>query len=290
MAVNSSTYVTYSTPEQPRLQRTTIRAIETVTGKLKLQRLYRQYRDEKARPDRCSESFFDAALRLLEVEVRYDLAALARIPDDRPVLFIANHPYGVVDGIILCWLALKVRPDVKVMANSVLCRAPEAKPHVLPIEFSGTAEGNAVTIESRRRALDTLLAGGSIAIFPAGGVATATSFFKGPAYDLPWISYTARLVRAARPVIIPIYFSGQNSRLFQIASRVSPTLRLSLYCHETVRRIGRPVDVTIGDPISHEKVADLKPRENLVAELRSRTFALAGRPEVDWMQSVTLPK
>ncbi|WP_419911204.1 lysophospholipid acyltransferase family protein [Hoeflea sp.] len=288
--MSSSTYVTYSTPDQPRLQRTTIRAIESLTGKMKLQRLYRQYRDERDLPEYRHESFFDAALRLLEINVRYNEAALARIPSDRPVLFIANHPYGVVDGIILCWLALKVRPDVKVMANSVLCRAPEAKPHVLPIEFSGTAEGNATTITSRRRALDTLLDGGSIAIFPAGGVATASSIFKGPAYDLPWISYTARLVHAARPLIVPIYFAGQNSRMFQIASLLSPTLRLSLYCHETVRRIGKPVDVVIGDPIADNKVAELKPRETLVAELRSRTFALAGRPEIDWMQSVTLPK
>lgn len=282
-------YVSYSSSDQTRLQRATIVTIEKLTGQKKLQKRYNRYRRELNRPERRDENFFDAAIRLLELDVQFDAERLAKIPKTGPVLFIANHPFGVVDGLVLTWLTLKARPDVKVLATSVLCGAPEARPFLLPIDFSGTARGNAVTIESRRKALESLQEDGAVAIFPGGGVATALSPFGDRAFDLKWISYTARLVQRAKPTIVPIYFDGQNSRAFQLASHLSPLLRTSLFCHEAARLIGKSLSVAIGEPLTHDQFADHNNREAIVEELRDHTFALAGRPHVDWTQSVQIP-
>ena len=135
----------YSTADQPRLQRVVIQAIEKIGGQGKLKKIY----EEHQRSVKVGESFFAAALRLLKMKVEYDAEALARTPTEGPVLFIANHPYGVLDGITLTWLAAKVRPDTKVLANDVLCQAPEAAENLLPVAFAPTREARETNVRSR---------------------------------------------------------------------------------------------------------------------------------------------
>ncbi|MEP4430561.1 MAG: lysophospholipid acyltransferase family protein, partial [Hyphomicrobiales bacterium] len=200
----------------------------------------------------------------------------------------ANHPYGVLDGIVLTWLAMQVRPEVKVLANSVLNQAQEIRPHLLPIDFSTSKEAVATTIASRGMALAALKQGDAIGIFPGGGVSTSPQPMKGPALDLEWIPFTARLIHQSQATVVPIYFSGQNSRLFQLASHISPTLRLSLIFHETVRRMGTSIKIRIGDPIQYDEISDMRDRDALVKYLRKMTFALAARPEIDWMKATKL--
>ena len=286
---DAESLLSYAVPGQTRHQRAIIKAIESISGHPRLKHLYNRYRSERDSPKYGHETFFDSALRLMDVDVRYDPAMLDRVPLDKPVVFIANHPFGVIDGIILTWLALKVRPDTKVVTNNALCRSPDVQPYCLPVDFAGTPEGNATTIATRRAATSALANGGAIAIFPAAGVATKTPPFLSPARDLPWIGFTARLVSAPNTWVVPVHFSGQNSLLFHVASRFGQTLRLSMFCRETVRKIGKPVDVTIGAPIAPEDLAAVGDRTALVAELRRRTFDLAGRPDVDWMKTADLP-
>ena len=82
---------------------------------------------ENQRHPRAGESFFGAAVRKLDLDVRYDADALARIPTTGPVVIVANHPYGVLDGIVISWLVEKVRRDFVVLTNAVLMRAPEVR-------------------------------------------------------------------------------------------------------------------------------------------------------------------
>ena len=135
----------YSTSDQPVLQRAVIQAIEKIGGQRKLKKLYFQH--QKSVQD--GENFFGAAIRLLRLNVIYDEAELALTPTTGPVLFIANHPYGVMDGITLTWLATKVRPDTKVLANDVLCQAPEATNNLLPVAFAPTREARETNVNSR---------------------------------------------------------------------------------------------------------------------------------------------
>ena len=266
----------YSTADQPVFQRAVIQAIEKIGGQRKLKKLYLQHQKNL----KNGENFFDSAVRLLRMKVEYDEQALAATPATGPVLFISNHPYGVLDGITLTWLATKVRPDTKVLANDVLCQAPEAAANLLPVAFAPTREARETNVQSRIAAQAWLRDGHAIGIFPGGGVSTSEKPLKGPAVDLPWAPFTAKLLRQSKATVVPVFFAGQNSRLFQLASHLSLTLRLSLVFRETARRIGSRLKVRVGAPIPFAELAHLEDRDELVAELRKRTFDLARAEDV----------
>jgi putative hemolysin len=266
----STVKFSYSTTEQPLAQRLVIQLIEKLSGQRRLKRLYERYRS-------CGshEDFLSAAIRLLELDVQYDRAALDHVPKTGPVLFVANHPYGVLDGIMLSWLATRARNDVKVLAHAILCQAPETRGLLLPINFGETAEARRITLGSRIEAQAWLKAGHALGIFPAGGVSFSHSPLRGTAVDLAWAPFTVKLARMARAAIIPVYFAGQNSRLFQIASHVSMTLRTSLLFHETARHIGRSLEVRIGRPIAFDDLPSRASRDEVVNLLRRQTYSLA---------------
>jgi putative hemolysin len=267
----------YSTPEQPALQRAVIQTIEKFGGQRKLKKLYVQHQKSVA----AGENFFAAALRLLKMNIDFDAAALALTPAAGPVIFVSNHPYGVLDGITLTWLATKVRPDTKVLANDVLCQAPEAAANLLPVAFAPTRAARETNVKSRLAAQSWLREGHAVGIFPGGGVSTSERPLKGPAVDLPWAPFTAKLLSMSKATVVPVFFVGQNSRLFQLASHLSLTLRLSLVFRETARRIGSKLKVRIGRPIPFSDVAHIEDRTELVMELRKRIFGLAQSGDVD---------
>ena len=265
----------YAVATDPPVKRGLIRLVEKATGQPVLKRLYLE---NKHHP-RPAESFFAAAVRSLALDVVYDAAALARIPREGPVVFVANHPYGVLDGIVISWLVQKVRPDFVVLTNAVLLRAEEVRDFVLPIDFSDTPEARAINVRSRAAARAQLEKGGAVVIFPAGGVSTAPDRLgRRPAVDAPWQPFAAQLIQRARASVVPIWFGGQNSRLFQIASHISLTLRLSLLFHEVKHRMGTTLAVGIGAPIAFDELAAIRDRQALADELRARTYALAFDP------------
>jgi len=266
----------YAAPEDPPVKRGLIRIIEKSTGQPKLKKIY----IDNQRHPRQGESFWQAAVRCLDLDVRYEAVALSKAPRTGPVVFVANHPYGVLDGIVISWLVEQVRSDFRVLTNAVLMRAPEVRVFVLPIDFSETDEARRTNLESRAAAREHLGRGGALVVFPAGGVSTAPDRFgRKPAVDARWQPFVAQLVQRFRAPVVPIWFGGQNSRLFQIASHLSLTLRLSLIFHEVRSRIGASFPVAIGAPIAFADLAGIKDRQRFADELRARTYALAeGQP------------
>ena len=262
----------YATASDPAVKRGLIRLVEKATGQPRLKRLYVQ---NQLSP-RPSESFWQAAVRSLALDVRYDAAALARIPRTGPLVVVANHPYGVLDGIVVSWLVEKVRSDFAVLTNAVLMRAPEVRSFVLPIDFSDTEEARSTNLASRAAARAMLEAGGAVVVFPAGGVSTAPDRLgRKPAVDARWQPFVSQLIQRSKATVAPIWFGGQNSRLFQIASHVSQTLRISLILHEVKARIGADLPVAVGAPIPFEDIAAIKDRQALADHLRALTYALA---------------
>jgi putative hemolysin len=262
----------YAALTDPPVKRKLIQLVERATGQPKLKRLYLDSR----RDPRPSESFWATAVRALSLNVLYDASALERLPHTGPTVFVANHPYGVLDGLVISWLVQQVRSDFLVLTNAVLLRAEEVRDYVLPIDFSESPEARAMNVASRAAARAHLAKGGAVVVFPAGAVSTAPDRLgRLPAVDAPWQPFVAQLIQRSRATVVPIWFGGQNSRLFQIASHVSQTLRLSLLFHEVRSRIGTSLPAAIGAPIPFEAIADIKDRQAMADHLRARTYALS---------------
>jgi putative hemolysin len=117
------------------------------------------------RHPRVGETFWDAAVRQLELHVDYAETRLRSIPAAGPVVVVANHPFGVLDGIVLGHLVGKVRPDFKVLTHSALCRVTELQPYLLPIDFAQTPAATATNLRSRAEALSWLCNGGVLVVF-----------------------------------------------------------------------------------------------------------------------------
>ena len=257
---------TYSMPEDAPWRRGVIHAIEQITGKPRLWRLYSEY---CAGP--VSDDFFVEAIDRLGLKPTLDRRALGRIPREGPLVVVANHPFGVVDGLVLGYLLSQVRRDFRIVVNSVLYRLPELQPFLLPIDFAETREARATNIATRRQALKDLKNDRAIAIFPGGAVATATSPL-GRAEDPEWKPFVGRLVQEGGATVVPVFFEGQNSRLFQVASQFSMTLRMGLLFHEVVNKMNRPVRVSIGSPLTPAQLAHFEDRRALTDHLRGLTY------------------
>jgi putative hemolysin len=278
MATDTVDTFSYAEADDPRLKRFIIRMIERMTGQPYLKYLY-EGRDATRLP---GESFWDLAIRLLELKVVANEDALAKVPRTGPVVFVANHPFGVLDGVIACHLVTRVRSDFRILTNAVLNRADEVKEFLLPVDFTETEQALQTNIKSRAAAKLHLMNGGSLIVFPAGAVATTPKLWDRRAVDAEWKNLTARLISQAKAPVVPIFFAGQNSRLFQLASHLSMTLRLSLLFKEVHDRIGGEVHVRVGEVIPFEKVAAIGDRQEFMNYLREETYKLG--------KGITLPK
>ncbi len=260
----------YAAPDDPRLKRLLIRAIERMTGQPYLKHLYETNRKAPL----PGENFWEMAVRLLELKVDYNQAALFAVPREGPLVIVANHPFGVLDGIVISYLASKMRDDFRVLTNSVLYRAEEIRPFLLPVDFSETKEAMAVNIRTRAEARAFLKNGGCVVVFPAGGASTAPKPWSRKAIDAEWGNFTAGLITQTKASVLPVYFAGQNSRLFQVASHISLTLRLSLFFKEVYDKIGSRMRVRIGRVISYPELERLD-RKEFMRHLRDITYSLA---------------
>ena len=281
--------LSYSTENDPKLKKLFISTIEFLTGRRKLEKLY----NEIDALDLQAGPLWEEILRRLDIGIIYDEDQFNKLPKDGPLVFIANHPFGVVDGLIMGSLGARVRPGFFVLANEVLCKDKLLNQHMLPIDFAETKEAMRTNIETRQKTFDRLEKGDILIIFPAGGVATAPTPFGKPE-DLDWKRFVIKVIQKTKATVVPIFVHGQNSRLFQIASHINTNLRLSLLLNEVRNKVGKNVHLSIGDPIPFEEIEHIKDRQMLLDHLREITYA-QGEPLIEALKNrkkikLNLPK
>ena len=263
--------LSYANENDRRLKRWFIRAMEGLAGRNRYARLYNQWRQNVVgRSDRV----FGEMLELIDVRLRIDGEWPPRHLPDTPIVIVANHPFGIGDGIAVLSLAEQLGRPFRVLINNELIKVPEMAPYSLPISFEETRQALALNMQTRHEAVRLLKEGVTLVVFPAGGVATARRGF-GPAEDLPWKMFPAKLIQAARASVIPIYFEGQNGRLFHLASKVSMTLRISLLIREFRRLSGTTISSRIGSLIAWEELNAIADRKDILTRIYQAVFAMA---------------
>ncbi len=196
-----------------------------------------------------------------------------RLPDG-PLVLIANHPFGIADGIGILSIAERLGRPYRCLLNADFMRLPEVEALALPIDFNETKEALATNLKTRNEARRLLKEGVNLVIFPAGGVATAEKPF-GKAEELPWKAFAARLIQQSGATVLPIYFEGQNSALFHFISRYSLSLRLSLLVLEFRHHIGATIRARIGSPVPWAEVEAGASGGSIIDELYVRVHRLA---------------
>ena len=267
-----SKYFSYADPEDPILKKILIRSIEFLTGQPKLFKLYRRYQENP----NLWKSFWDGCVDLLKLKISISNFDLEKIPSTGPAIVVANHPFGVLDGLVLSWLVSQKRNDFKLLVHSLLLRAPETKGNLLPIDFTGDKKALLTNLETRKKARKHISKGGCIIIFPSGTVSTTLKFYqkKAKAFDCEWKKFTSRLIKQTDPKIIPINFPGTNSLAFQIFSHISLVLRSSLLFFEIKRRINTEVEVFVGDSFKYSEISYDLSNDELADLLRTKTYLL----------------
>lgn len=263
--------ISYAYGAQTRGGRVVVRLMENTTGRLRLIKRAKGYEDEIA----AGRDFWDVMVERYGLSLEIARGSLDAIPRTGPLVLVANHPYGILDGLMMGHILQSTRGDFRILANSVFKRAEEVNRIVLPISFDETKEAVALNIQTRKDALRYLADGGAIGVFPGGTVATSAKPFSQP-LDPRWRSFTARMIQKSGATVVPIYFEGHTSRLFQIASHMHNTLRLGLLIKEFRKRVDTPVRVIVGDPICEDALAPYaKDGKAMMEFLRKATYELA---------------
>lgn len=255
----------------PSIPRATAAVLDRLTGLATLQRIYRV-----AGPI-AAATFPGEALSHLGVTVDAGAGAdLGRVPATGPLLIVANHPHGALDGLALASVLGQVRADVKLLGNRLLDRIPEMRPHLVPIDAFGPRTGAAANSAGLRAALQWLRDGHALILFPAGEVSHVRAA-TGRVVDGAWRDGAARLAARADAPVLPVFVDGRNSALFVAAGLVSPLLRSALLARELLRQRGRRIAVSIGRPVSQRRLRAIGGPGVQTAYLRVRTYGLAAR-------------
>ena len=264
--------LSYATTFEDPWKASLIRVIEAFTGKLTILRRIKKF-EKRGAPQ--GQAFWRACLDVMGIELTTPQEQLDRIPKTGPVIVVANHPHGMVDGMIFADLIGRVRQDYRILTRSLLTVLDEvAGSYMIPVPFPHDEDAQRKMVEMRAKAMGYLAEGGVVALFPSGVVASSDTWW-GPAIEREWNVFTAKLIRKSGATVVPIRFPGRNSRAYQIANQVSPILRQGLLLHEVVHAFDKPQAPIVGHPIPQETIDSFAndPR-GFMAWLRQHTMDL----------------
>ena len=256
---------TFKNPVQKKI----IQSIELLTGQHKLLRCVRKF-ERIGIP--YGQPFWSQALKVLDIKVETPKYQLERIPKTGSLIITANHPHGLIDGMVLAELIGKIRTDYKILTRSLLTGVDQIDNFMIPVPFPHEEMALEKNLEMRKRAMAHLKDGGCIVVFPSGSVAASDSFW-GPVIEREWNPFTAKLIQRSNAAVLPICFPGANSRSYQIANQISATLRQGLLIREVVNAMHKPQAPIVGDLVDRDDI---------------NKWSNSPRKFMEWLRSVTL--
>lgn len=270
--------LTYASETDSPLRRWTIVALERLLGRDYFADYYKIWRDQIVGK---STQEMSEMLNLIDIELNMNgnVGAVSNAPDG-PLVIVANHPFGIGDGVAALSIAEKIGRPIKILINKELIKVPEIRPYALPISFDENRDAVRMNLEARRLAVEHLNLGHTVVVFPAGGVATAPKGF-GKAKDLPWKLFPARMIKETNASVLPVYFEGQNSWKFHLASQISELLRMALFIYEFKKLCGGKIEAKVGSWIEPSQISRFSDRQELTDFLHEKVFELELEPNAN---------
>jgi putative hemolysin len=221
--------------------------------------------------------FIERVLGALNVRCEVAEDDRAQIPATGSLVVLANHPFGMVDGLVLASIVRSVRPDFKILANASLSRVRELCDTLIHVDPYGKSDSIQANSRSVREAIEWVRNGGALGIFPAGEI-SHINLRKREVTDPEWHTAAARIIRRTGAPSLPVFLRGSNGLLFQLAGLVHPSLRTAMLPRELLNKRGTRIEARIGRLVSTKKLVALDTDDALIDYLRRRTYLLSNRP------------
>lgn len=229
----------------------------------KVNKLYTELSDEQGL------EFIDKLIETLVLKFEFDENHLKKIPPEGPFITISNHPFGGIDGILLIKILATIRPDLKILANPFLQKIDPLKNFFLSVNpFDKDTSG----ISGLKMAISHLRQNGVLSIFPAGEVSGFDQYYN--VVDQEWQYPVLKLIKKANVPVVPIYFSGSNSMLFQLLGIINPKLKMAKLPSEFFSKKKKEINIRIGSPIRPNEINQFNDIRQLGRFLRAKTYSL----------------
>ncbi|HRU05543.1 MAG TPA: GNAT family N-acyltransferase [Candidatus Brocadiia bacterium] len=222
------------------------------------------------------DNYFRVALQALNVTYAITAEDLANIPAKGPLVVVANHPFGGIEGIILGDIISRVRSDSRCLGNYLLRRIPELHDWVFPVDPFGNRDSIPGNARSLRDAIRWVEDGGALVTFPAGEV-SHLNLRERRIVDSAWSTHVAAVIRRAKATALPIYFPGHNGFLFQMMGLIHPRLRTAMLVRELVNKGGKSLEARVGRPVPWSKLEGFGTDEAVTEHLRMASYFMRHR-------------
>jgi putative hemolysin len=189
-----------------------------------------------------------------EFSLSIEVEGLENLPENGKCFFLANHPFGIIDGLVLTKTVIEKYGTFKAIGNESFNFVPNLRPYIALVNPYGKSPKIYVTELEKLYQSDV-----PVTHFPAGKVSRR---YKGTVQDSEWQkSFITRAISCQRD-IVPFYFYGQNSNLFYAINRIRRmlgikiNLELILLPREMFLKRNMTIRLKIGKPISWQKFDD----------------------------------
>ena len=214
---------------------------------------------------KLSNNFWKKTLDILKIN--YIAENVDNIPKAGSSIIVANHPFGLLDGLIICSIICDIRKDYKILINDEVSQIDQIREYLLPIKFSKLTEDIKKNIISKKKAIEHVNSNGILITFPSGEVATSSLIFN-EANERRWKPLIGSIINKTNAAIIPVRFFGKNSLFFQTIGFVNNNLRRILFIRELLNKKNQTFKLSIGKKISSLNEERLNNRQ-IVDKLRS---------------------
>ena len=224
------------------------------------------------------ELFFDRFIDALGIDYTVSKKSLERIPEEGPIMVVANHPFGALEGLVLGTIFCGMRRPFKFLGNYLLQQVDELENYLIPVDPFGHSSSSRANIRGLREAIDWLAEDGILVTFPAGAVSHLHLRHRS-VVDPPWNPHIAAMIRRTQATVLPIHFFGRNSNLFQILGLTHSHFHTLLLPRELAKKRDYRVEVCIGRPVPFAAIKRFSSNRVLIDSLRLCTYQSRVQPD-----------